>query len=284
MWPPSELEPERLAKTFPNVAYYARIDPEEWAAVHPILGEAFMATVAAAAARDVGLEVVTDSSYVHAVASCRDEETIYQMLIHGRQRTGASDPATTLRLAHLVIVGGFDVSNVTANDLVKMSKNREALFDFRCYLAERVAQIPEMDSEVKREAHLKAAAAEALDEWRKRLANMSRFAKRFFGIRLIAGAIRLRDDRNAPLLSRFLRGTRRGRQLQHGRALTFARVTSHHRSATFCASNAESPSAGDVLNCAGGFNEKLESWQQSNRQEKRGPKRPSRPRQHGNLG
>jgi hypothetical protein len=55
-------------------------DRDKWAAVHPILGEAFMATVAAAAARDQGLEVVTDSSRMHAVASSRDEDAIYKML------------------------------------------------------------------------------------------------------------------------------------------------------------------------------------------------------------
>jgi hypothetical protein len=40
--------------------------------------------------------------------------------------------------------------------------------------------------------------------------------------RWIARTIRLDDDRNALLFPRFLRGTRRGWQLQYGRALTFA--------------------------------------------------------------
>jgi hypothetical protein len=66
-----------------------------------------------------------------------------------------------------------------------MSTNREALFDFRRYLAERVTQIPEMDSDARREAHLKAAAAEALDQWRKSLPKMSSFARRFFGLGLL---------------------------------------------------------------------------------------------------
>src|SRR5690349_343575 len=75
-----------------------------------------------------------------------------------------------------------------------MSTNREALFDFRSHLAKKVTQIPEMDSEVRREAYLKAAAADALDEWRKTLANVSSFAQRFFGVGLIDRSERAMTD------------------------------------------------------------------------------------------
>lgn len=184
IWQPSEI---------PDDPYYSKMklvshNPAyEWAALHPIIGEAFMATVATAAARDGGLEVVTESSYVHAIASCRDEELVYQTLIRGatRRAQGAADPIMTHRLAHLVIASGFDVSRTTAKDLAEMSKNKEALFDFRRYLAERIGEIPEMGSDIKRENRLKAAAEEALDEWRKSIPNMSRFARRFFGIGLL---------------------------------------------------------------------------------------------------
>jgi hypothetical protein len=158
---------------------------DEWAAVHPILGEAFMATVAAAAG-DQGLEVVIDSSRVHAIASSRDEDAIYQTLFHDKSSAGISEPAMTLRLAHLVIVGGFDVSELSPEDLAKMSKNREALFDFRPRVpAKLVGQIPEMDSELRRDAYLKAAATAALDEWQESVRNMSGFARRLFGIGLL---------------------------------------------------------------------------------------------------
>ena len=172
----------------------AEPDPQKWAALHPILGEVFMATIAAAAAQDEGLEIVTDSSYVHGVVSRRDEETIYQALIHDGSRASLPDSAATLRLAHLVIVGGFDVSSLTAEDLALMSKNREALFDFRRYLADRVAEIPQMDNQSRREDRLKAIAAEALDEWRKKLTTMSRFARRFFGFGLLDKSERAMTD------------------------------------------------------------------------------------------
>jgi hypothetical protein len=180
MWHP----PKRAL--YSMTRYYTRADPEEWAALHPRLGEAFMATVAAAAAQDMGLEIVTDASFVHAMAASGDEETIYETLIHGRPRSEASEPEMMLRrLAHLIIVGGFDVSELSPKDLAAMSKNREALSAFRQYLSERVAEIPEMDNEAKRDARLKAAAIEALDKWRKSLANMSSFARRFFGVGLL---------------------------------------------------------------------------------------------------
>jgi hypothetical protein len=179
MWSPSP--PTRTSRQ----SYQISRTPDDWVAVHPILGEVFMATVAAAAAKDAGLEVVTDASHVHQVVSARDEETIYQTLFHGGSHNGASESAMTLRLANLVIVGGFDVSTLSPADLAAMSANREALFDFRRYLAARVAEIPQMDSGLRREARLKAAATEALDEWRKSLANMSGFARRFFGVGLL---------------------------------------------------------------------------------------------------
>jgi hypothetical protein len=186
MWFPSELE---LPQHF-----YINPNPADWAAVHPVIGEAFMATIAAAAARDQGLEVVTDSSYAHTVVSCRDEEAIYQTLIHGRPRPHPSESAMTLRLAHLVIMGSFDVSRLKADELLKMSNNREALFNFRRYLADRVAEIPDMESDTRREARFKRAAAEALDLWRESLPSMSRFARRFFGVGLLDKSERAMTD------------------------------------------------------------------------------------------
>jgi hypothetical protein len=187
VWSPAELPdtPSVRAHLSQKLKRLSRPDPEVWVAVHPTFGETFMATVAAAAAQDVGLEVVTDSPHLHRVASCRNEEIAYRTLMHGDVNYARSETAMTLRLAQLVIVGAFNVSELELQKLAEMSKNREALFDFRHYLAERVAEIPQMDSEERREAHLKAAAEEALSEWRKSLVNMSTFARRFFGVGLL---------------------------------------------------------------------------------------------------
>ena len=84
-----------------------------------------MATVATAAAQHVGLEVITDSPYAHGVVSCRDEEVIYRSLIHAGSHTNPSAQEMTLRLAHLVFVGGFDVTQLKPDDLAELSKNRE---------------------------------------------------------------------------------------------------------------------------------------------------------------
>ena len=184
-WAPSIL-PELSRRFWESSA--APFHRDDWIALHPLLGEAFMATLATAAAEDRGMEVVTDASQVHALAACRDEETIFRTLLAQTsllEPAARNDRALTVRLAHLVIVGGFDVSTLTAKDLAKMSTNREALFDFREALGARVAEIPTMKSEKQKEAHLKAAAEEILDNWHKRRANMSRFAKRFFGLGLL---------------------------------------------------------------------------------------------------
>lgn len=185
MWEPSEIDiPARYYRVLRHLADNPAVN---WAAVHPILGEAFMATVAAAAARDEGLEVVTDLPSVHAVASCRDDDVIYRTLILGNTKSSprAGFGAETQHVSHLVITGGFDVSTITAQDLAKMSANREALFDFRRYLADRINEIPDMDSDVKRQKRLRAVAEEALDTWRRTVPTMSRFARRFFGLGLL---------------------------------------------------------------------------------------------------
>jgi hypothetical protein len=125
MWSPAVLPdtPSVRATLRPRLS---RPKPEEeWAAVHPRLGEAFMATVATAAAQHVGLEVITDSPYAHGVVSCRDEEVIYRSLIHAGSHTNPSAQEMTLRLAHLVFVGGFDVTQLKPDDLAELSKNRE---------------------------------------------------------------------------------------------------------------------------------------------------------------
>jgi hypothetical protein len=205
MWFPAVL-PETPSVRATLRRRLSRPKPEEWVAVHPRLGEAFMATVATAAAQDVGLEVITDSPYAHGVVSCRDEEVIYRSLIRGGSRTNPSAQEMTLRLAHLAIVGGFDVSQLKPEDLAELSKNREALFDFRSHLAQRVAEIPEMDSESKREAHLKSAAEEVLAQWRSEQANLSTFAKRFFGLGLLEKSEKSMTDLAKALIPASLGG------------------------------------------------------------------------------
>ena len=191
-------ELKKLGMMWPPLTRVRGGDRDEWAASHPLLGEAFMATVAIAAAKERGMEIVTDAPGVHRATACRDEEAIYQMLICRRPAKRLQDGLTgqkeqldnakgemTLRLAHLIVVGNFDVSALTADDLAEMSKNREALFDFRRDLGRRVVEIPAMSSESERERRLQAAANHAIAEWRKSSPEMSKFARRFFGLGLL---------------------------------------------------------------------------------------------------
>jgi len=162
-------------------------DPEVWIALHPLIGETVMATAAAAVAKDQGLEIVTDAPHIHGVAACRDEETIYQTLVYGASSRpqGTEQPnigePITLRLAHLVFANRFDLSQLTVRELAAMSREGDALFDFRRMLAERVARIPRMDSETRREQYLKELAKAIVEEWDSRRRTLSKFMKRFIG-------------------------------------------------------------------------------------------------------
>jgi hypothetical protein len=198
---------------------------EEWASLHPLLGEAFMATVAIAVAKEKGMDIITETPGVHRATACREEDAVYELLIRqrseekktivGRIKDALASRASevenpraemTLRLAHLVIVGNFDVSALQPHDLAEMSKNREALFDFRRYLGKRVSEIPVMTSETERERRLHAVAEEAIAEWRKNVPTFSKFARRFFGLGLLDKSERTMTDLAKSLIPGSLTG------------------------------------------------------------------------------
>ena len=175
---------------------------EEWVSLNPLLGEAFMATVATAVASEKGMDIVTDGPGFHSAVVCRDENVIYDTLIKERVqkkrrrifRLPPTIPEMTFHVAHLILVSNFDVSRLNAKDLSEMSINREALFDFRRELARRISAIPPMTSEMERERRLKAVAQEAMAEWRKALPTFSRFSRRFFGLGLLDKSERAMTD------------------------------------------------------------------------------------------
>ncbi|MGG5820432.1 hypothetical protein [Falsiroseomonas sp. HW251] len=162
----------------------------EWIAMHPVLGEAFLATIATAAARDWGLEILTDAPNVHAAAVTNDEDIIYDALVRGTPKSSQDNSARTFRLAHMVIANHFDISRLSATDLAAMSSSGDALDAFRNDLAKCTRSIGSMGSEERLRANLKAASDEIVERWRAKRASLSNFAKSFFG----AGALDTSKD------------------------------------------------------------------------------------------
>ena len=153
-----------------------------WIAMHPVMGEAFMSTIAAAIANHNGLDVVTDSGPVHAALAHRDEDAIYDQLIRGRELFKKPKKSSVVNeIIELVIITKFDLSRITTKEIARMSKDREGLFALRVALKEIAMQVPTMSNRKRRDAYLRDAASEVIGRWRQDKKNMSKYAREFFG-------------------------------------------------------------------------------------------------------
>jgi hypothetical protein len=125
-------------------------------AVHPVLGEAIMSVLAAAAAKDRGLEIVTSDAKIHRAVATHDGDAIYNAIIRRRRiKAPPAERAVDTRLMQLVVMNHFDISCLTATDLVSMSKDRETLYDFRTAVSKVARRIPEMEDDDRREKYLR---------------------------------------------------------------------------------------------------------------------------------
>jgi len=160
-------------------------DERGWLAVHPTLVSAFMSCVAAAASKERGLEIVTDDGAIHDAVASFDTSAIYDAIVHGRKAPGMLKRPRRTRLAQLVIINNFDVDALSVNDLISMSQEEDALFDFRQKVAATAKKIPEMDSEEELQSHLSHHAERLFEDWNESRSSMSGFAKRFFGMSVV---------------------------------------------------------------------------------------------------
>lgn len=157
----------------------------DWLAVHPVIGEIVMSTAAAAAARGKGLDILTDTDRNHLITSTRNEDVIYNTLLgsSGEEAVGDDERRPTgQRIGDLVIATNFDLSVLTSDDFVALSKERDALFDFRKLLAERSMRIPVMGDPDERDRRAKESASIIFDEWENKRKTWGRFLKRVFRV------------------------------------------------------------------------------------------------------
>jgi hypothetical protein len=155
--------------------------PSAFTAVHPVIGEAIMSTIAMACARDEGFDVVTDEGRVHHDISGSDVAGLYHSLTRGGNLTNTKHKATTNKLCELLIFQQCDVAKLTAARLAELSKDHEAIDAFRSALAGLAEKIPEMQSATAFEDRLRAAVDDALRAWQQNKLNMSNVSKEIFG-------------------------------------------------------------------------------------------------------
>jgi hypothetical protein len=154
----------------------------KWVAMHPVMGQAFMSTIAAAIAKGDGLDVVTHSGPVHAALAHRDEEAIYKQLVLGDELYQAPKKSTvTNEIIELVVMTRFKLDQVSPKDIAKMSRDREGLYALRTELQDMAGRIPTMTNRKRRDEYLQDSANDVILNWRKDKKNMSKFAREFFG-------------------------------------------------------------------------------------------------------
>lgn len=148
--------------------------------IHPVLGEAVMATVAMALAARDGMDVVTPRNELHDVLAARQADAIYDVLVRGKPAVPVHGPHLVDDLASLVVLDRFDVAPLSPKDIADLHKSGEDLAAFRSELAKLVAKIPAMSNRALREEYLREMAEVVLNEWQKRRLNLSNFARSLY--------------------------------------------------------------------------------------------------------
>ena len=177
--------------------------PSAFTAVHPVIGEAIISTIAMACARDEGFDVVTDEGRVHHDISGSDVIGLYRALIRGGSEAALKHKATASELCELLIFQQCDVAKLSAERLAELSKDHEAIGAFRSALAGLAEKIPEMQSATAFQERLRAAVDDALHAWQQNKLNMSNVSKELFGKDLLKpteGFIKSLVEKFAPPL------------------------------------------------------------------------------------
>lgn len=144
-----------------------RGNPDDWYSVHPDLGRAIMAIIAIAAARNRGLDVVTEAVDMHAPVAAMDEDHVVAALL---DLPGSRSPAvpvtqTTDQLVHVVMTTGFDMSQLSVDDIASLVADGMDLRRFKVAAAQMAVAIPADAAPTVRDARLRQLAADLLAQW-----------------------------------------------------------------------------------------------------------------------
>lgn len=158
----------------------------QYVAMHPVLGEAIMSTLATACALTEGARIVGDerSGPLHEHLQSLKVDDIYEGLIH-RRRGGPTRQATPHQLFEVVVGLACDTSEVGPQQLAQLGEDRQAIAALLETLSTHASSIGSMYEGEKREDAFREHAMSILAAWRSDAANMANYTKRLLGINLI---------------------------------------------------------------------------------------------------
>lgn len=148
--------------------------------IHPVLGEAIMATVAMSLAERDGMDVVTPAARVHDVLASRRSDSIYDALVRTLPASPPAKGELVDDLASIVLIGAFDVESLGPAEIARLHRDGEDLTTFRSELARHLATMTLPASPAAREELLRDKAADVLEEWRKHRLSFSAFGRKLF--------------------------------------------------------------------------------------------------------
>jgi hypothetical protein len=177
------------AKLLGDLSHYLRESRLAWPSasgdptyfeLHPVLGEAVMATIALSCAQENGLSLVTEFPEAHSHVLGLKSEEILPTLFDGKPATHNRDLAD--EAAQFIVFQRCNPERLTVRALAALSHERDALLDFRAALERAVSGVPAgMTNSRRREQYLRDVASDVERNWRREQANMSSHVRAMFG-------------------------------------------------------------------------------------------------------
>jgi hypothetical protein len=154
-------------------------DGEDYIEMHPHLGWAVMATLAMACADNEGLQVVTEFPTIHGKLIGTPRNKILTTCLDGIKPTGATSGQ---QIAEFLVYRRCNVDKLSAENIVALKDEREALADFRTKLETLAKSLPPtIHSQKVLDEKLEDTVNDMFKEWERDQANFSSTAKKFFG-------------------------------------------------------------------------------------------------------
>jgi hypothetical protein len=147
--------------------------------MNPKLGEAVMATLAMACAKNEGLRVVTEFPGIHGRLLGTPQEDVLKATFDDQISSGKT---SANQVAEFLVYRRCDVTKLTAKRISALKSERDALSAFRSQLEKLAATLPPtLQDEPKLEARLNDLLNDVFRDWKRDQANLSNYAKQIFG-------------------------------------------------------------------------------------------------------
>jgi hypothetical protein len=155
-------------------------DGDHYLEMHPYVGEGIMSTLAVACALDRGLSIVADEAPLHDCVIRYAEDELYNKLIKRRRPDKPQTFKANRSKVELLVYQRFDLSKLTAENIVKLQKEQKTMARFHEKMAEVASSIEPMRDEEQFEKRLKEKVGTVISEWKNSKSSAGSFAKEIF--------------------------------------------------------------------------------------------------------